>query len=489
MAGPEQNVLLVIDDRELTAEAVRGIVGTRRYGDIIFRRQALIEHLRASLPAWARRCMVHVRSAEDLPPLRATLEACSAEASVCVIAARAGFTQPERLRQLVERLPYAEEDFTDRPYKPLLVFLHNAHRLVADWPAFEAAPLHTWEQAWHDSQTVQSVQPLDLARIRDLLSFTAGSTAARHFNEVSADAYYYTKSSADTRKMRAEFAFYGLAPAAMQPWLVQPFDFQERDGRASYRMMRYYLADAALQWVHGAFDEESFDAFIDRLLFFIAQRPRRACGKAESAAMARALFIDKLEQRIEQFLALPEGQRINTLAASATPALDVRQQLARFQRLYARRESGFICDHLAVGHGDPCFSNILYDASRHLLQLIDPKGALNEDELWTHPLYDICKVSHSVLGDYDFINNGQYSVGFDDANALLLHIRHSNHGRLKNQFLRQLRALNHDPAIVRLGEASLFLSMLALHIDVPNKAIAFMLKAHHILDEVEFERI
>jgi hypothetical protein len=38
---------------------------------------------------------------------------------------------------------------------------------------------------------------------------------------------------------------------------------------------------------------------------------------------------------------------------------------------------------------------------------------------------------------------------------------------------------------MRLGEASLFLSMLPLHIDYPNKVIAFMLKASQILDEVE----
>jgi hypothetical protein len=485
MSSLHQNILLILDDRELTAGDVRSVVGARRYGDIMFQRRKLVDHFRAGLPDWAASRLIHLRGADDLPALRAALEASGEDCGVCVIAGRAGFAEAGRLPQLIERLPYAEEDFTDRLYKPLLVFLRNAHRLVEQWQEFSAAPLHTWELAWHGSQRVESVQPLDLARMRDFLSFISGATATRHFNQVQVDAYYYTKSSADIDKMRAEYAFYGLVPEAMRPWLIQPFDYREQDGRASYRMLRYYLADAALQWVHGAFDAESFDSFVERMLFFIAERPRRACAKAESAAAARALFVTKLERRAEQFLASDAGRRIDALATSAAPALGLQAQLERFRRLYDKHEKSFAFDHMVVGHGDPCFSNVLYDQQRYLLQLIDPRGATTEEALWTHPLYDLCKLSHSALGDYDFINNSLYRIGFDDHNALLLHLEHSNHASLKPIFQRRLKAQGHDERIVRLGEASLFLSMLPLHLDVPNKAIAFLLKAHTILNEVE----
>jgi hypothetical protein len=485
MSTLHDNILLILDDREIAAGDVRGVVGARRFGDIMFQRRRLVDHFRAGLPAWAASRLIHLRGADDLPALRAALEASGEECGVCVIAGRAGFAEAERLLQLVERLPYAEEDFTDRLYQPLLVFLRNAHRLVEQWQEFSAAPLHRWELAWHGCQRIASVQPLDLARMRDFLSFISGATAARHFNQVELDAYYYTKSSADVAKMRAEYAFYGLVPEAMRPWLVQPFDYQERDGRASYRTLRYYLADAALQWVHGAFEADAFDSFVERLLFFMAERPRRACGKAESAAVARALFVTKLEQRAEQFLATDAGRRIDALAASASPHLALAAQVERFRRLYQRHEKSFAFDHMAIGHGDPCFSNVLYDQQRYLLRLIDPRGAVSEQALWTHPLYDICKLSHSALGDYDFINNNLYRIGFDDGNALQLHLEHSNHASLKPVFQRQLKAAGHDERIVRLGEASLFLSMLPLHLDVPNKVMAFLLKADAILDLVE----
>ncbi len=157
--------------------------------------------------------------------------------------------------------------------------------------------------SWQGSQRLPSVVPLDLSRIRDFLAFISGSTATRHFNEVAIDEYYYTKRSSDKRKMRAESAFYGLVPEGMRPWLIQPFDFQDEGERASYKMMRYYLADAALQWVHGAFDADTFPPFVERLMFFLSVRPTRACPRAQSAALARELFVDKVKARVEQFLA------------------------------------------------------------------------------------------------------------------------------------------------------------------------------------------
>ena len=250
-------------------------------------------------------------------------------------------------------------------------------------------------------------------------------------------------------------------------------------------MLRYYLADSALQWVHGAFEADTFAPFVERLLFFISDRPRQACTREQSAALAQDQFVTKLERRVKDFLAMEEGKRINQLASSATSALELNNLLKRYLTLFRRFEKAFSFDYRVVGHGDPCFSNVLYDQQRYLLKLIDPKGALTEDDLWTHPLYDLCKISHSVLGDYDFINNGLYKLGFMDSNDLSLTFSHTNHARLKPIFINQIKSMGHDARIMRLGEASLFLSMLPLHIDYPNKVLAFMQNARQILDEVE----
>ena len=63
-----------------------------------------------------------------------------------------------------------------------------------------------------------------------------------------------------------------------------------------------------------------------------------------------------------------------------------------------------------IGHGDLCFSNMLYNKETETLKFIDVKGALKEEDLWTNPYYDIAKLSHSVCGRYDFFNNNMYEI-------------------------------------------------------------------------------
>lgn len=485
MTDINSKLLLIIDDREFTSGEVRSLVGVRRFGDIIFKRRSLHEHFCEALPSWAKNRVIRVKTDADIALLRSILENCCEYTSACVFAGRSGFPRLDLLTQLIERLPYAEENFTETLYKPLIVFWRNAHDLVEQWGEFTSSPIHSWDQSWQHCQRLQSLRPLDLGNIREFLEHISGSTATRHFNKVLLDAYYYTKSSSQKRKMQAEYSFYGLVPERMRPWLVQTFDFKDEGERASYKMLRYYLADAALQWVHGAFEADTFEPFVERLLFFISERPKQPCSKENSAVLAQELFVTKLERRVKEFLATSEGQRINQLASSSTPELEISCLMNRYQELYKRFEKSFSFDYLVVGHGDPCFSNILYDQQRYFLKLIDPKGALTEEELWSHPLYDLCKISHSVLGDYDFINNGLYTIGFDDKNELVLSFSHTNHEKLKSIFLNKVKSLGHDIRTIRLGEASLFLSMLPLHIDYPNKVLAFMLNAREILNEVE----
>lgn len=484
MIDSRKSIIIIFDDREIASGEIRGLVGERQYGDIIFKRRTLFEHFRSCVPEWALKNFVRVRNEKDVAKLKSQVEDNSGAIAVCFISGRAGFGEAERISQFIERLPYAEEDFTDRLYKPLITFIANAHHLDDFWDKYIERPLHLWPKAWHSSQRLQSIQPMDLGKISDFLLFTSGSTATRHFNKVKIDEYFYTKSSSDRGKMKAEYLYYSLVPETMRPWLIESFDFQENEKTASYKMLRYYLADAALQWVHGAFNVEAFKPFVDRLVFFISQRPKKSCTREQSLTVSRDLFVNKVENRIKKFLEIEDGKRINNVLSITNGDLDISVLLKRYIDLYLQNEKFFAVESLVVGHGDPCFSNILYDQRHHLLKLIDPKGATVDSDLWTHPFYDLCKISHSALGDYDFINNGLFKNNFTDSTDLTLSIESQPPDALKPIFRERLKAAGYREDIIRLGEASLFLSMLPLHMDHPNKVIAFILRAKTILDEV-----
>ncbi len=120
------------------------------------------------------------------------------------------------------------------------------------------------------------------------------------------------------------------------------------------------------------------------------------------------------------------------------------------------------------------------------MKLIDPKGALTEAELWTNPYYDIAKLSHSVCGRYDFFNNGIYDIHIDEQFGYRLEIPFDN-AKYVSVFRQKVAANGLDYLTVRIYEASLFLSMLPLHIDNPHKVFAFILNAKQILEEIEHD--
>jgi hypothetical protein len=160
----------------------------------------------------------------------------------------------------------------------------------------------------------------------------------------------------------------------------------------------------------------------------------------------------------------------------------------------ARRAEPFIeqalarntADYLAFSHGDPCLSNILFDDRIGLLRLIDPRGAVQHEDALMHPLYDLAKLSHSICGGYDFVNNGLFSVEVNDAFELELR-KHRGGAQdwVKRDFCNRLEAEGWSYREIRAVEASLFLSMLPLHLDHERKLLGFTLIAKEIIEELE----
>ena len=141
-------------------------------------------------------------------------------------------------------------------------------------------------------------------------------------------------------------------------------------------------------------------------------------------------------------------------------------------------------NQMVIGHGDPCFANTLYNKSTQTLKFIDPKGASREEDLWTNPYYDIAKLSHSVCGKYDFFNNGLFDIRVSEDFSYDLEIPFDNTEYMKI-FKEKVEENGFDYLTVRIYEASLFISMLPLHIDNPHKVFGFILNVDRILKEIE----
>lgn len=325
---------------------------------------------------------------------------------------------------------------------------------------------------------------VDIGVIGNFIQCITGNFDSRYFNSLKGDEYTLVKSSANKEKIKAEYNFYHLLPEDMKFWFVMPFNYRETDGSASYTMERLHMTDLAIKWVHGSMDETEFEELMDKYFFFFKNRHRKDCCQAEYRKVADSLYIDKVIERIRNLKGLPEYEIIKILC-KVSEGTDIDKLADKYFSLKNKIEKRVTdLKYLVIGHGDPCFANTLYNKSTKTLKFIDPKGAVTEEELWTEPYYDIAKLSHSVCGRYDFFNNALFDIKIDTSFSYNLQIPFDN-SKYIDIFRRKVEENGFDYLSVRIYEASLFLSMLPLHIDNPHKVFGFILNVKNILEEIE----
>jgi thiamine kinase-like enzyme len=147
----------------------------------------------------------------------------------------------------------------------------------------------------------------------------------------------------------------------------------------------------------------------------------------------------------------------------------------KIEDLYSENDNCFI-------HGDYCFSNLLYDINSGVLRLIDPRGVWGTTANGDFK-YDIAKLRHSVVGDYDFIVNDLFFVEVSE-NGFIYEI-HNNETqkKIKNYFDKKV-AKNFDLNSIKLIEGLLFLTMVPLHSNSEERQIVMLAKAIEILNNL-----
>jgi thiamine kinase-like enzyme len=264
-----------------------------------------------------------------------------------------------------------------------------------------------------------------------------------------------------------------------------PYDLRIEDGKyGSYKMERLLMLDMGQQWVNGSVTVEEFERFLEDIFGFFDVRARRSCSQDKARQNFEKLYVEKVKHRKLDLEQLPVVSKLRELM-NQTSAMDSYERVFEAYFDLAADVKNELPDHECIGHGDPCFSNILYDKRIRLLRLIDPRGAADRDALWGDPHYDFAKLSHSVLGGYDYIVNGLYQLNLNADLRLQLTTSEKSWLAYAAAFTRHLEGRFIDVRRIRILEASLFLSLLPLHQDVPRNLAAFLLIAAHILREVE----
>ncbi|NUT01028.1 MAG: hypothetical protein HOP96_08650 [Sphingomonas sp.] len=450
---------IIVDDGGPLPDRLRELIGVDRFGKLIFKRRSLATILEDAAVAagldppmvlkngadwskFAERARSEDRSEDRYLVCPAHVVAGRDAASLAMFFKQARYS-PQNLVLSVSGGP---ESAAWTLMTASMFGLYLRARAQGEIPAF-------FER--HRNQFVELDQRLDLIDLSDevtLLEFLSGTFEARSFNAVESDAYTITKRSTDKIKLEREFRYFEMLPPRMQAFFVRPFDFTDHGETASYRMERLFIPDMAVQWIHGALTESEFHRFLDHVMCFVSVRAERAAKPGEADTAIEALFVTKVRERVQAMKGAETYGSLEPLIDQACGSLDAL--LDRYLALFERMRRHLPTKTVVIGHGDLCFSNILYAKTSQTLKLIDPRGALVEDDLWTHPYYDLAKLSHSIRGHYDFVNQGMFDIRLDRAVRPQLVIDRPELDWPAAMFVESLEKAGIPAENVRLCEAS-----------------------------------
>lgn len=484
-----KRIYVVYDDSRMPGREIRTITGGRTFGETIFKRLTLLQRISGEIEKERQVEKVFVyKGKKDEDALFAALPSGEEKVVIVHLYSNFGLADRNEFAILLKKAEYMQEPYTAFCNgRPAMTFMDSAETYKKAFPALVNRE--------YEAAAIENNAFTDLSLRANFLTFITGGFDARFFNALEGDEYTVTKRSSKKEKIKAEYEFYYLLPDAMKMWFVMPYDYKEDENGASYTMERFHMTDIAIRFVHGAVDAEELRDILDKLFYFIGHRTEKQVETAEGRKIAKSLYIDKLKERMEELKGYKEYGDFDRMLAMGTEYEGIEAVMARYESLYDRlafetggakagRFPGRTYDRLAVGHGDLCFSNILYNRESEVLKLIDPKGAVREEDLYTDPYYDLAKLSHSICGGYDFFNSGLYEISIKRDLKLELSMD-VDIAPFAEIFREYLEKNGFSYPVVRLYEASLFLSMLPYHMDQPGKVFGFLLNAVKILDEVD----
>ncbi|MFQ3577304.1 MAG: hypothetical protein SNJ77_12795 [Cytophagales bacterium] len=484
-----KNITVLYLDFQTVGDEIKEIIKNEHLGELIFKKQKLFAYHKGIYESLGFNHFIHLNNNQQLKDLVHRMK--SSDGGMFVVHhSSVAVIDQEKFGLFIEKMVLLNQsiclsDFSET--KPLFfdssIGLKSFFEAITDFgkPFEEVFSEYSSDIECLRKETFYT----HIKDLGSLIQFLHSNFEARHFNQIEKDELTITKKSNKIDKIKAEFEYYHHVPNELKSFFLPTFDFRTSDNQASYKLEKLNVPDMAMLWVHGAVKPHEFKTFLKRVFLFLKRRPLRNVNTDffQNESISNELYLNKLKTRVEEFSKMPEFSKINHLLKNHSELGGIEECVENYEKkLKDLIQEKKYKPRNAFSHGDLCFSNMLYDKRTQLLKLIDPRGAKDPDDLYMDMYYDLAKLSHSVLGNYDFINSGLFEFKTNTQLAFDLEIQTAeNLDSLKEIFIEELKNEGFDLKLVRIFEASLFLSMLPLHIDNPKKVLAFALNAQLIL--------
>jgi hypothetical protein len=300
---------------------------------------------------------------------------------------------------------------------------------------------------------------------------------SRYFNEFIDHGDFLEKRSMHKIKLEQEFNFLKNVPMEVARFYPEVHSFVETEDYSSYLVKKIPATDAS----HFILDSKDHDLSIKNLLiklneYFLIVPKQQVSQDQFHQALKREISQKNLD-RLDLISALPLAQELNQICQHYGFS-DLREYVMKLNHSIEATQKREALSPLYFSHGDMCFSNILLHENQ--LFLIDPKGADTFEKNFRPIHYELAKISQSLYGHYDLINHQRFTI--NESHQLLIEKVHPlPHSQAYFESL--IKKMGTNLALIRLIEASLFISLLPFHQDSEKKLRGFLINSLSISSE------
>lgn len=338
--------------------------------------------------------------------------------------------------------------------------------VTAPWPgaredefALSVGHVFTETQKKHFLETLKVSDFVDLNAPVEDFDFSVFASRPRHYNSLRFQAERVAKTCTWKEKGLAEVGFFRSVPEALRSYYPKVLSSTLTEKDFVYVMTHLRRFDLGRLCLEGTLSDEDWTVFYGGLSRYFERLTTSPVGATEVRERLRKLFIHKLLDRYEALKQFPGFHELESrflAAVGVSFESRIKELVDRLEKIIGESET----EELVFSHGDMSFCNILYDVETREIGLVDPRGKDPVEGCFQPIEYDLAKLSHSALGSYEAIVMGQEVFPSEErVQARFL------------EFVNRFRVpLNH----LRSYEASLFWSLLPLHLDDPSHLLDFM---------------
>lgn len=306
----------------------------------------------------------------------------------------------------------------------------------------------------------------DFGHVNTYYHSKAAFTTQRSFNELMINPRFIEKSSIKNQKIKAEANWFTSLPAMLKSYTPQYLGHRKSEGgKFSYRLE--YLHNTALNelFVFSEMPNIIWNNILEHCIDFIQESNACIAPSGSISQDLQQLFSAKTNQRLEEFRKDHQFSLTDKWSFNDNLTISIADILIESEAYLPSNKA-----YSSLMHGDFCFSNILYDFRSNRIKTIDPRGVTPSGDITIYgdTNYDVAKLSHSILGLYDWIVAGyhQTTVDWDNKNIHLSISGEVKHKNTQNMFIEMVANKCGLNAISLYAmQLQLFLSMLPLHAD------------------------